>query len=181
MKEFAGKFCFVNPRKISRSSIYDPSELKLRKPWIKESNVCFVWNRTKYNISLKIKVEALQKVKTVWKGEQIMDHSPLFLNYKRNKQAKIIKVIFRLYALILVGYSRQHTVLLNLSVESCLKIQVYMLWFNFILGLNFIFLCFKLIIIHYHTQKQREIKFKPRIKLNHNINTSLKSTVTQQV
>ena len=46
---------------------------------------------------------------------------------------------------------------------------ILMLWFNFILGLNFIFLCFKLIIIHYHTQKQREIKFKPRIKLNHNI------------
>ena len=68
-----------------------------------------------------------------------MDHSPLFLNYKRNKQAKIIKVIFRLCALIQVGYSRQHTVLLvNLSVESCLKIRVYMLWFNFILGLNFI-------------------------------------------
>ena len=44
-----------------------------------------------------------------------------------------------------------------------------MLWFNFILGLNFIFLCFKLIIIHYHTQKQNKIKFKPRIKLNHNI------------
>ena len=31
-----------------------------------------------------------------------------------------------------------------------------MLWFNFILGLNFITLCFKLIIIHYHTQKQRK-------------------------
>ena len=44
-----------------------------------------------------------------------------------------------------------------------------MLWFNFILVLNFIFLCFKLIIIHYHTQKQNKIKFKPRIKLNHNI------------
>ena len=44
-----------------------------------------------------------------------------------------------------------------------------MLWFNFFLGLNFIFLCFKLIIIHYHTQKQRKIKFKPRKKLNHNI------------
>ena len=44
-----------------------------------------------------------------------------------------------------------------------------MLWFNFILGLNFISLCFKLIIIYYHTPKQREIKFKPRIKLNHNI------------
>ena len=34
---------------------------------------------------------------------------------------------------------------------------------------NFISLCCKLIIIHYHTPKQREIKFKPRIKLNHNI------------
>ena len=44
-----------------------------------------------------------------------------------------------------------------------------MLWFNFILGLNFIFHCFKLIITHYQTQKQREIKFKPRTKLNHNI------------
>ena len=51
--------------------------------------------------------------------------------------------------------------------------QVYLLQFNFILGLNnFIFLCFKLIIIHYHTQKQRTIKFKPRIKLNHNITVS---------
>ena len=42
-----------------------------------------------------------------------------------------------------------------------------MLWFNFILGSNFIFLCFKLVIIYYHTQKQRKIKFKPRTKLNH--------------
>ena len=36
-------------------------------------------------------------------------------------------------------------------------------------GSNFVFLCFKLIIIHYHTQTQRKIKFKPRMKLNHNI------------
>ena len=43
-----------------------------------------------------------------------------------------------------------------------------MLCFNFILGLNFLFFCFKLIIIHYRTQKQRKKKFKPRIKLNHN-------------
>ena len=49
---------------------------------------------------------------------------------------------------------------------------IYMLWFSFILGLNFISLCFKLIIIHYHAQKQREIKFKPRIKFNHNIITN---------
>ena len=45
---------------------------------------------------------------------------------------------------------------------------VYMLWFNFILGLNFIFFCFKLIIIHFHTQTENKIKFKPWIKLNHN-------------
>ena len=45
-----------------------------------------------------------------------------------------------------------------------------MLWFNFILGLSFVFFCFKLIIISYHNQKQKKIKFKPRtIKLNHNI------------
>ena len=29
--------------------------------------------------------------------------------------------------------------------------------------------CFKLIIIHYHTPKQRKTKFKPKIKLNRNI------------
>ena len=46
-----------------------------------------------------------------------------------------------------------------------------MLWLNFILGLNFIFFCFKLNIIHYHTPKQREIIFKSRIKLSHNIYT----------
>jgi len=46
--------------------------------------------------------------------------------------------------------------------------KLQLLWFNFILGLNFIFHFFKLIIIHYHTPKQREIKFKPRTKLKHN-------------
>ena len=51
--------------------------------------------------------------------------------------------------------------------------HTYMLWFNFILGLNFIFPCLKLIIIYYHTQKQKKIKFKPRTKLNHNIYTTL--------
>ena len=44
-----------------------------------------------------------------------------------------------------------------------------MLWFNFILGLIFLFFCFKFIIRHYHTQKQKKIKIKPKIKLNHNI------------
>ena len=31
---------------------------------------------------------------------------------------------------------------------------LYILWFSFILGLNFVSFCFKLIIIHYHTRKQ---------------------------
>ena len=42
-----------------------------------------------------------------------------------------------------------------------------MLWLNLILGLKFIFLCFNLIIIHYHTPEQGKMKFKPRIKLNY--------------
>ena len=55
-----------------------------------------------------------------------------------------------------------------------------MLWFNFILSLNFIFLCFKLIIIYYHTPKQRKIEFKPRTKLNHNIYTQWNVFASQQ-
>ena len=43
-----------------------------------------------------------------------------------------------------------------------------MFWFNFFLGLNLNSLFFKVIIIHYHNQKHRKIKFKPRIKLNQN-------------
>ena len=38
-----------------------------------------------------------------------------------------------------------------------------------ILGSNFIFLCFILIITHYHTHKQGKINFELRKKLNHNI------------
>ena len=47
-------------------------------------------------------------------------------------------------------------------------ISMHMLWFNFIFGSIFSFLRFMLIIIHYHTQKQRKIKIEPRINLNHN-------------
>ena len=50
-----------------------------------------------------------------------------------------------------------------------------MLWFSCILGSNCIFLGFKLIIIYYHTQKQRKRKFKPKTKLNHNIYTTPQS------
>ena len=53
---------------------------------------------------------------------------------------------------------------------------MYMFWFNFILGLIFIFFRFGYSDVwlthyhsHYHTQKQKKIKIKPRIKLNHNV------------
>ena len=37
---------------------------------------------------------------------------------------------------------------------------MYLLKFNFILVLKYIFFCFNLIIIYYHTQKQRNMRFK---------------------
>ena len=55
------------------------------------------------------------------------------------------------------------------SWSFCKKGIMYVLWFNFILGVNYISLCLKLIIIHYHTQQQTEKKIKPSIKLDHNI------------
>ena len=41
------------------------------------------------------------------------------------------------------------------------------LWFNFILGLNFIFFCFW--VWQYMIMSLKQKKIKPRIKLNHNI------------
>ena len=46
---------------------------------------------------------------------------------------------------------------------------MYVLWFNFILGLNFIFFCFCVWLCMIMSLKQKKIKFKPRIKLNHNL------------
>ena len=57
----------------------------------------------------------------------------------------------------------------QLCYQGLIELDMYLLWFNFILGSNFIFPCFKLIIIHYNTQKQKKRKFESRIKLNHNI------------
>ena len=65
-----------------------------------------------------------------------------------------------------------YTVDANMNMYACLMntLPVYLLWFNFILGLKFIFFCFKLITLRYHTQNQKQIKFKPKMNLNHNIN-----------
>ena len=48
-------------------------------------------------------------------------------------------------------------------------IVMYLLWLNIIPGFNCTSLGSKLITIHYYTPKQREIKLKPGLKLNHNI------------
>ena len=68
VKEFAGEFesfvlSTIEKYHNVRSSTYDPSEHKWRKPYIKESNICFYWKRVKYEISLKIKVEAQRKLR----------------------------------------------------------------------------------------------------------------------
>ena len=55
---------------------------------------------------------------------------------------------------------------------------MYMLWFNFILGLNFNFFCFWVRKCMIMSLKQKKRKFKPRIKLNYNI-YSLKSKLWQ--
>ena len=68
-----------------------------------------------------------------------------------------------------MGLHGNRAILEKISIR--LELLVCMLWFNFILGSNFIFL----IIIHYHTQKQKKIKFEPRIKLNHSIYTNRKT------
>ena len=62
--------------------------------------------------------------------------------------------------------------------DKAIEVAIYILWFNFILGLNFIFFCFwvwKCMIMIY---KQKKIKIKPRIKLNHNTHTH---THTQKI
>ena len=46
---------------------------------------------------------------------------------------------------------------------------MYVLWFNFILGLNFLFFCFWVWLCMIMSLKQKKIKFKPRIKLNHKL------------
>ena len=68
-------------------------------------------------------------------------------------------LLFRVY------YAIDYSLFCNSVYFSCFDGK-NMLWLNFIHDLNF-FLCSKL-IIDYHTPKQRKIKFKPRIKLNHN-------------
>ena len=56
---------------------------------------------------------------------------------------------------------------------SLVIVYMYMFCLNFILGSNFIFLFYKLIIYFTIPKKQRKIKFEPRTKLNRNIYSML--------
>ena len=86
----------------------------------------------------------------------LQQHGKLYVFWKGRKNTFQKKKYFTLWQPII-------------SHEKINK-HLYLLGFNFILGLNVISLCFNFIIIHiYHTLKQKKIKFKARIKLNHNI------------
>ena len=71
---------------------------------------------------------------------------------------------YRKLAVITVLISRTGMVLGDLA-----PITMYLLWLNIIPGLNCTSLRSKLITMPYYTPKQREIKLKPGIKLNHNV------------
>ena len=81
-------------------------------------------------------------------------------------QVKIVQLI-KLVPAISEGYSRQEQVRKRKFYNKYIYICV--LWSNFILGLNFIFLCFWVLKCMIMSLKQRSLKFKPRITLNHNI------------
>ena len=83
--------------------------------------------------------------------------------YKKKLTESIVnKLVIRLW---INSNTWTHLTIIMVDPSICVVVQ-FCPWFYFI---SF---CFKLIIIHYHTQKQREIKFKRRIKLNSNICTS---------
>jgi len=69
--------------------------------------------------------------------------------FKRNKK---IKLMFEIYSVFLFCYNRLH---------------MYYPW------LKFDFIYFKLIIINYHTQRQKKIKLTPKIKKTHKKNLNI--------
>ena len=57
--------------------------------------------------------------------------------------------------------------LLGLGLVYMVLYNVLIFWLNFTIGLNFIFLCFNLIIVNYRTTNQGKREFTPMLKLNH--------------
>ena len=82
---------------------------------------------------------------------------------------------FKSYKVVTVLDHCPFIAILYFSLHVALRVNamyaMYLLKFNFILVLHFIFFCFNLITIHYHTQKQRNMRFKPRVNFNQNIST----------
>ena len=97
-----------------------------------------------------------------WRHRKLLKHDSINRLFRTTTWIHIVQLKHNKIVFVFLKYD------LNLSLNNYI-ICMYMLWFNFILGSNFIFLCFKLIIIHYNTQKHKKRKFEPRIKLNHNI------------
>ena len=72
--------------------------------------------------------------------------------------SKQIKILFKFYFEKLLKVIKNSSCLIFFVTATLFSplpplLSILKLWFNFILGLNFIFFCFKLLIIHYHTQK----------------------------
>ena len=83
---------------------------------------------------------------------------PLDITNFSTHEDSVAKALHRFGKVIL----RQSTWVLVLYWRVDVVVQFYS-WFKFI------FLCFKHMIIHYNTPKQKKTKFELRIKLNHNI------------
>ena len=70
-----------------------------------------------------------------------------------------------MHILLNVLYKFPKVLTRRICFNNQVLLYLVMLWFNLILGSNFTLLCFKLIIMHYNAQKQKKVKFEPRIKL----------------
>ena len=116
----------------------------------------------------------IQRALYTYKGKFAFQNR-LSLNWEGNMHLKIHWV--SLYISIIVGrkfisvicstfllkLALRTWIFLKLSLASTLCLVQFYLWFKFYFPL------FRTHHQHYHTQKQRKIKFKPEIKLNHNI------------
>ena len=67
-----------------------------------------------------------------------------------------------MYMYVAFKWSRNHMIVQEILYNMYVVVQFCPLF-------NFIFLSFNFIIIHFQTPKQRKIKIKSRIRLNHNI------------
>ena len=130
-----------------------------------------VWNRSKFwvNNSQQFFCSVITEA---WLFAQLFQHcwahARALHTVSLEKATQLLRVMGQ-HCVHPLAHHCQHGHNNSQHVGPAMRELLDLLWFNFILGSNYISPCFKLFTIYYHTPKQREIKFKPRIKLNHNI------------